>query len=154
MGVSARDDHFMAAARDIPFALSTLADTLSIEVARVGFAFILGSATDGCVARGGDLDVAVWYSDAQPIDWPLLSRTIGAVEKAVPGAPCDLGVLNSAGCVYRFETLQGRLLFCRAEHLCAYATFYSVTCREYEDYMMMLARHAAHRRAVRDRAAS
>lgn len=69
------------------------------------------------------------------------------VTDAVLGATCDLGVLNKAGCIDRFEALKGRLLFCRPRCLEVYADFYTRTCRQYEEYFVMLSRYNAWRAA-------
>ena len=48
----------------------------------------------------------------------------------VADADPDIGILNGAEPIYRFEALKGRLLFCRDEE--RYLDFFSLTCREYE----------------------
>ena len=135
MSLSARDSRYAGAARAVVFSPDAVAEALLTQVPRAAFAFLLGSAKDGCVPAGGDLDLAIWYSGTARATWSLISRTIGVVERAAPKTVCDLGILNSAGCVYRFEALKGRLLLCRPRWLEAYAGFYAQTCREYEETM-------------------
>ena len=119
----------------IAFSPDAVAKELRARIPRAAFAFLIGSAKDGCVPPGGDIDIAVWYAGRARITWPLISKTIACVERVVPKAVCDLGVLNTAGCVYQFEALKGHLLFCRPRLLEAYADFYAQTCRDYEEYM-------------------
>jgi predicted nucleotidyltransferase len=92
------------------------------------FAFLLGSSKEGVVAVGSDLDLAVYLDGAVSLN--LLSRILDAVCPFVPNVHVDVGVLNRAEPVYRFEALNGRLLFTRNEE--TYLRFYSVACREYE----------------------
>ena len=47
-----------------------------------------------------------------------------------PRAEADVGFLNRAEPVYRFEALKGKVLFCRDQE--TYVKFFSLTCREYE----------------------
>lgn len=143
MGLGTHDIRCAAAQRTLVFEPRALASELAKQIPRAAFAFLLGSAADGNVRRGSDLDVAVWYSGAASIPWRLLARTIAVVEAAVPGATCDLGVLNKAGYVYRFEALKGRLLFCRPRCVEVYTEFYTRTCRQYEEYCFMLSRYNA-----------
>jgi hypothetical protein len=67
---------------------------------------------------------------------------MSVVERMAGGIEAVPGVLNDAGVVYRFEALRGRLLFVRPGSEDQYAEFYSLTCREYEEYLATLMRHA------------
>ena len=113
------------------FDVDTLAAVVRDACPEAVFAFLHGSARDGVVRDGGDIDIAL-YLDG-PATLEVLSRVIAAAEGFVPGVRCDCGVLNNADCVYRFEALKGRLLFRRDDD--TYAEFFSLTCREYEDQM-------------------
>ena len=55
------------------------------------------------------------------------------MSERAPGAYCDIGFLNHAEPVYRFEALRGRLLFTR--NVETYLRFFSLTCREYESQL-------------------
>jgi len=133
---SARESSAAGVARAIAFSPDAIAAALAAQVPRAAFAFLLGSAKDGCVPRGADLDLAIWYAGTARVTWRLIAHTLAVVERAVPKTVCDLGILNSAGCVYRFEALKGRLLFCRPRCLETYAAFYAQTCRAYEESMV------------------
>jgi predicted nucleotidyltransferase len=123
--------------------LQRLAAVLS-EVGSIEYALVFGSARDGIVRVGSDLDVAgsLAYPDVQDID--LLLQIVGRVEDAL-GATCDLTVLNTAGPVLRHEALKGRVLFVRPERDIAFSDFYTRTCAEYEDLMVWRARQLAYR---------
>jgi len=71
------------------------------------FAYVFGSARDGLIRQGGDVDVAVWIRDEQKKLYiiPVLSEL---VESWSRGAPCDLVFLNTAGDQLSFEALQVR----------------------------------------------
>ena len=77
------------------------------------------------------MDIAV-YIEGKP-DFEFYRRAYEAVSSVVPGAEPDVGILNRAEPVYRFEALKGRLLFSRDTE--RYLDFFSLTCREYERQM-------------------
>lgn len=101
------------------------------EVPEILFAYILGSAAGGRVGAYSDLDIAL-YLDGQP-SLELYSRIQNVCADIVGEVRCDIGFLNNAEPVYRFEALKGRLLFRRDTE--KWLTFYSRTAREYEDQM-------------------
>jgi len=105
---------------------------------------VFGSARDGLVHAGSDLDVAVslTHADTEGID--LLLQIVGKVEDAF-GVTCDLTVLNTAGPVLRHEALKGRILFIRPDREEEFVEFYVRTCAEYEDLMVSYARQLAYR---------
>ena len=110
------------------FDVDRLADLLKKQCPQICFALLHGSARDGQVKRGGDIDLALFIEGKPVLD--LYERVCMLVEAIAPGARCDVGILNRAEPVYRFEALKGRLLFYRDEE--RYLHFFSVTCREYE----------------------
>jgi predicted nucleotidyltransferase len=118
--------------------------TILNEVESIEYALAFGSARDGVVHAGSDLDVAVslMHPDVQNTD--LLLGIVGKVEDAF-GVPCDLTVLNTAGPVLRHEALKGRVLFVRPDRETAFSDFYARTCAEYEDLMAWRARQLAYR---------
>ena len=110
----------------------------------IKFATVFGSARDGTVHAGSDLDVAVSLADPEAGSVDLLLEIVGKVEDAL-GVTCDLTVLNTAGPVLRHEALKGRILFVRPDQEDAFAEFYVRTCAEYEDLMAWRARQLAYR---------
>jgi predicted nucleotidyltransferase len=110
----------------------------------VDYAIVFGSARDGVVRAGSDLDVAVSLARADTQDIDHLVEIVGRIEDSL-AVTCDLTVLNTAGPVLRHEALKGRILFVRPEHERAFSDFYARTCAEYEDLMAWRARQLAYR---------
>jgi predicted nucleotidyltransferase len=121
----------MDPARAITFDVERLGEVLRERCPEVTFALLHGSARSGTVAPGSDVDVAVHCS--RPASAQVLLGVMAAVAQVVPGVECDVGVLNEADPVFRFEVLRGRLLFTRDRE--QYLDFYSLACREYESQM-------------------
>ena len=100
---------------------------------RVVLAVLFGSAKDGTVRQGSDVDIGVLLSPAlSPVDFfnfyvEMTSRlnSIGELE---------LVDLNHAGSVLAFEALSGRRLFVRDPD--AVAAFSSQVARQYESDML------------------
>ncbi len=124
---------------DLQRLASVLAGSESIE-----YAIVFGSARDGIVHAGSDLDIGVSLTsaDAQSID--RLLEIAGKVEEAC-GVTCDLTVLDTAGPVLRHEALKGRVLFIHPGREDDFSEFYVRTCAEYEDLMAWRARQLAYR---------
>ena len=94
-------------------------------------AWAFGSAVDGRVAPGSDVDVGVWF-EARPTfeqQFDLVAR----LQEVLGVDEVDLVVLNDANPILRFEVISGRSLFCRDKS--RRAGFASLTAREYEDEM-------------------
>ncbi len=123
--------------------LERLAAVLS-DVESIQYAMVFGSARDGIVHTGSDLDVAVSLTDQDAENVDRLLEIVGKVEDAL-GVTCDLTVLNTAGPVLRHEALKGRVLFIRPGQEGDFAEFYVWTCAEYEDLMAWRARQLAYR---------
>jgi Nucleotidyltransferase domain. len=113
------------------------------RVPGIVFALVIGSARDGVVKPGSDLDLAVYMDEAPSLE--LCGAIEQTVLQAVEGdVRVDIGFLNRAEPVYRFEALKGRLLFTHDEE--RWLRFYSLTCREYEQQMFRYKRQLAYRR--------
>ena len=111
------------------FNVDRLAKAIQENCPEAVFAFLHGSAKDGTVEEGSDIDIAL-YLDGKP-KFGVYSRVMDVVESIITGPECDVGILNNAEPIYRFEALKGRMLFCRDKE--QYLRFFSLTCREYED---------------------
>ena len=106
------------------------------------FVYLLGSAASGTVNAHSDIDFAAYLAaegnaPAPPREVDRVSfydRAAEVVERLVGAVRCDLGILNTAEPVYRFEALKGKLLFIRDRE--QWLRFYSITCREYEHQMV------------------
>ncbi len=121
-----------------------LAAVLEGELPEVVFCFLMGSALSGTVKAYSDLDLA-FYLDEKPA-YRFYGKAMDAVRGVVPDVRCDIGILNSAEPVYRFEALKGKLLFARDME--CYSGFFSLTCREYESQMFDYERQRRYRREV------
>lgn len=151
--------------KPVSFSLSTLAQAIETEVPEVVFALLMGSssgapdsagdyrASDTCtVAAHSDLDIAVYLGAPEAsnasaelrshFDTLLALETV--CERIVPGVRADIGILNSAGVVYRYESLKGRRFVNRDPD--AYSGFFSHTCRMYEEQMIHFERQLRYRR--------
>jgi uncharacterized protein len=123
------------------FNIDKLAAKLDQRCPEVVFALLHGSARDGHVRPGGDVDIALFVEGR--VELELYARVMKVVEEVAPGAEADVGILNHAEPVYLFEALKGRLLFCR--DMDRYVHFFSLTCREYESQMASYRRQQTYR---------
>ncbi len=130
--------------KDVRFDPNVLAEHLREGLPEAVFGILLGSAVDGKVAVRSDLDLA-FYVSGKP-DFAFYTKATDVVNTMLPGVRCDIGALNRADPVYRFEALKGRLLFVRDRD--TYSTFYSRTCREYESQMAAYERQWRYRMEV------
>ncbi len=131
-----------------PLDLDRLASVLEAELPQVVFAYLHGSAAEsGVVPAHSDLDIALFLDTPGAPTAQLLStvydRVARVAESIAPGVRCDIGILNGAEPVFRFEVLKGRLLFCRDRE--RWLRFYSLTCREYESRMFHYERQRRYR---------
>jgi len=110
------------------FDVEKLAKSLKEQCPQICFAFLHGSARNGRVKEDSDIDIAL-FIDGKPT-LGLYEKVSALVATAASGARCDIGILNNAEPVYRFEALKGKLLFFRNQE--QYLNFFSLTCREYE----------------------
>ena len=92
-------------------------------------AWAFGSASNGLVAPGSDVDVGVWFETLPSFEQQL--ALLGRLQEALGVDEVDLVVLNDANPTLRFEALSGRALYCRDPNL--RAGFASLAAREYED---------------------
>ena len=110
------------------FNIDRLANLLKKECPQICFALLHGSAKDAQVKQGSDIDLALFIEGQPTLE--LYEKVSKCAEVIAPSIHCDIGILNNAEPVYRFEALKGRLLFFRDEE--QYLNFFSLTCREYE----------------------
>ena len=113
------------------FDADKLGQMIEARCPEVCFALLHGSAKEGDVRPGGDIDIALYMDGRATLE--TFGQVIEIVSELAPGVKCDPGVLNGAEPVYRFEALKGKLLFCRDQE--RYVDFFSLTCREYESQM-------------------
>jgi len=123
------------------FDIHKLAHLLKERCPQIYFALLHGSAKDGQVKYGSDIDLALLIDGKATLG--LYETVSQCVEAVAPGVQCDIGILNKAEPVYRFEALRGTLLFFRSEE--QYLLFFSVTCREYESQVADYERQQCYR---------
>ena len=139
MSLSRRESHKNISSVDFdPDALGT---ALRDECPEILFALLLGSARDGHIPPGGDLDMAV--SLGSRLTLTLLERITAIAQRVLPGIDIDIGCFDRAEPIYRFEALKGRLLFARDNDI--FLDAYSLACREYESQMYDYERQARYR---------
>ncbi len=113
------------------------------EIHSINFSLLFGSSKDGVLPKdNSDIDIAVHLSEKPDIE--LLTEIIGKCQDALNYENIDLVVLNSSNPILSFEALSGRLLTCRDDDI--YASFFSLTCRLYEDEMIRIEKYSSLRR--------
>ena len=128
---------------DVPFYIRQVSDCLKEKLPEVSFALLMGSAQGGIVKAHSDFDLALYLEKGKPT-LELYSEVSEALENLLPNVRVDIGFLNTAEPVYRFEALKGTLLFARDKEL--YSRFFSLTCREYESQMASYERQIKYRK--------
>ncbi len=107
---------------------------------RVVLAVIFGSARDGTVRKGSDVDIGVLLSpELTHLEFYAFYNEMAARLSAIPDL--DLIDLNHAGAVLAFEALCGRRILVRDNDMAA--AFSSQVARQYEDDMLHAAAHRA-----------
>ena len=111
-------------------------------------AWLFGSAHTGRMRADSDIDIGVFFAAPPTLDeWLSLHADL---QDALAFEDIDLVILNGKSSILRFEAISGQLLYCRnREEL---ATFASLTARQYEDSMALLARGMQMRKAALARA--
>jgi predicted nucleotidyltransferase len=99
-------------------------------------AWVFGSAQNGQISEGSDLDIGVLFDSKPSLD--ELLNLMADLQKALQFDEVDLVPLNEANPILRFEAISGRAVFCRDAS--RRAEFASLTAREYEDEMAMVER--------------
>ena len=111
--------------------IEKLSQSLRKECPEIIFAILHGSAQNGTVKEGSDIDIALYIKGKA--DFELYMRIYKICISTIRGCEPDIGILNNAEPIYRFEALKGKLLFSRDED--KFLDFFSLTCREYENQM-------------------
>ena len=139
MGLSKK--HLGENTETVRFDPDRLGELLRKRLPEASFCLLMGSAAGGTVNSSSDIDLAFFLDEKPSLDF--YTRVFDAVAELIPDVRCDTGILNNAEPVYRFEALKGRLLFARDKE--RYASFYSLTCREYESQMISYQRQRKYR---------
>ncbi len=126
------------------FNIENFAKSLEETFPEILFAFLFGSARNGKIYAGSDVDLAIYIKETDE-KTKLISRVIEFMELSLPPADCDLAILNTADPLLGFEALTGTLLFVRENAMDIYAGFYSLTCRLYEDQIYRMKKQLEYR---------
>lgn len=100
----------------------------------ISFAVHFGSSVSGTVPDSSDIDIAVYFKTIPDID--ARCEIIGRLQDGLAFEKIDLTVLNTAPVFLAFEVLKGRMVLCKDRE--SYESFFSYTCRMYEDEMMRI----------------
>lgn len=102
---------------------------------KVVFALLFGSSSNGVViSPDSDIDLGIYFSDRPSAG--DISRVMNLCQDAILFEKIDLAILNTATPILAFEALKGKLIYCKDRE--KYASFFSLTCRLYEDEMMRI----------------
>ena len=106
--------------------------------------WVFGSAQEGLVKPGSDVDIAILFESQPSLEDQLDLLT--QLQKRLQVEDIDLVVLNEANPILCFEAVSGRLLFCRDAN--RRAEFVSLVAREYEDAMALWQRGLEYRQEM------
>ena len=88
---------------------------------RVSLAYLFGSALDGKLPRqDADIDIGVYIEGK--IDYDVVTGIMGLCQKALGYEKVDIGLLNQANPILRFEVISERPLVIKDKDL--HATFF------------------------------
>lgn len=123
-------------------------DDLFASHPRVVAAWLFGSAHEERMRPDSDIDIGVLFETSPDLDeWLALHAEL---QDIFASENIDLIILNGKSPILRFKAISGQALYCRS--LEERATFASLTARQYEDAMALLARGFAARKAALARA--
>lgn len=100
----------------------------------IEFAYLFGSSSDGTINKNSDIDIAVYISDNHKVGFDTIAEILRVVDQVATEVKCDICRLNNASEIMAFEALKGKQLFVKENSKEQLASFYSKTCRNYEDY--------------------
>lgn len=110
-------------------------------------AWLFGSAQEGFLRQGSDVDIGVYYQQKPSLE--ELADLRADLQEALGVEEIDLVPLNEASPLLRFEAICGRLLFIRNWE--KMASFVSLTAREAEDAQAFLETGLAYLRELQAR---
>ena len=92
-------------------------------------AWVFGSAQEGQILEGSDIDIAVLFQSTPSLDERVALRA--KLQAWLQFDDIDLLALNDASPITRFEAISGCSIYCH--DVSSRAEFASLTAREYED---------------------
>ena len=103
-------------------------ESLWQEESKIIAVWAFGSAQEGQLRTGSDIDIGVLVNEPLTLDEQL--KLSGQIQQRLQIEAVDLIILNKANVILSFEAVSGRKLFSRDES--KIATFVSLTARQYE----------------------
>ena len=116
----------------------------ALQSVKVLGAWVFGSARDGLIMSGSDVDIGVLFESQPSLN--DLADLRAQLQQALSFEEVDVVPLNDASPILRFEAISGRRLICRDANRCA--EFVSLTARQYEDEMAQYSRWTEEARPV------
>lgn len=115
----------------------------------ITFAYLFGSAQNGIIKKGSDLDIAVYLirkNKNNDKETQLRLKILRLLESAVTVFDnFDVVVLNDTSTILGMQALQGKLLFVKTEYENLHAEFYSFTCRKFEYHSFWMKKQLEYR---------
>lgn len=111
--------------------ITQLSYLLKEKCSYIAFAYLFGSAQNGIVNYGSDIDIGIYLYDLSFKEKALIDIN-KLLESLNVNAECDIVFVNGSNPILGFEVISGTRLFVRNDALNLYAGYYSLTCREYE----------------------
>jgi len=122
--------------------LQTISTSISTRFPDIAFANLFGSAKEGEVKEGSDVDIAIYYTGTDSF---VRFGVMEELEKVLPGFIFDIIELQKADPILAFEALSGSQLFVRPEAIHTYVAFYNLTCRLYRDRIYWMKKQLEYR---------
>lgn len=128
------------------FSITALHHALQ-EHKKIDFALLFGSSQEGCLIKDdADIDIAVHLVEHPTSD--MMAEIVGLCQDALQYEHIDLVVLNTSDPILSFEALSGKLLVCNNRE--TFLSFFSRTCRQYEDEMLRIKRSLSYRASAKE----
>ena len=122
--------------------ISDIASAIKGSFPEIPFAHIFGTAANGVVKAGSDIDIAIWYNGTDPF---IKVKVLETIEPFVKNIPVDIINICNANPLLAHEVLTGNILFVRDEQKSFYASYYSRIAAEYEDKIYWIQKQLQYR---------
>ena len=113
-------------------------------IPEIQFILLFGSAKDGHMAEGSDVDLGIGLKKNSK-EFDVLMIISALLENKFPEIPFDLVNLCKASPILRFEALQGEVIFLPDDKEEFFSDFYAKTCAEYEDQVFWMKKQLKYR---------
>ena len=127
---------------DYSINIQDIASAIKGSFPEIPFAHIFGTAANGVVKAGSDIDIAIWYNGTDPF---IKVKVLETIEPFVKNMPVDIVNICIANPLLAHEVLTGNILFVRDEQKSFYASYYSRIAAEYEDKIYWIQKQLQYR---------